>query len=73
MTVVRDASTSAHEVHVRVRTWLADDMLHESQIPLREKGEPGDRLGDPWLRPRPFRRISKTSDGLAVTPWRVGP
>jgi hypothetical protein len=28
----------APDVHVRVRTWLADDMLRESQIPLRDPG-----------------------------------
>jgi hypothetical protein len=60
----------AYAVHVRVRTWLADDMLHENQIPLREKGEPGDQLGDGWLRPVPYRRIRKTSDGLTVIGWR---
>lgn len=60
----------AYGVHVRVRTWLDDDMLHENQIPLREKGEPGDQLGDGWLRPVPYRRIYKTSDGLTVIGWR---
>jgi hypothetical protein len=60
----------AYAVHVRVSTWLADDMLHENQIPLREKGEPGDQLGDGWLRPVPYRRIHQTSDGLTVIGWR---
>lgn len=66
-----DASLGdAYAVHVRVKTWLADDMLHENQIPLREEGEPGDQLGDGWLRPVPYRWIRKTSDGLTVIGWR---
>jgi hypothetical protein len=67
-----DVSThNAVQCHVRVKTWLADDMLGADQNPLCEPGEPGDRLGDAWLRPAPFRRIVRAGDHEAqALSWR---
>ena len=52
--------------HVRVKTWLSEDQLHDDQVVLSEKGEPGQRLGDSWLKPRPLVKIEQTSAGLKV-------
>lgn len=58
-------------VHVRVATWLDEDQLHADQIPLHEKGKPGDRLGDGWLQPKPLRKIVETEPGiLNVFSWQ---
>jgi hypothetical protein len=66
-----DVSTyNALQCHVRVKTWLADEMLGADQNPLREPGEPGDQLGDCWLRPAPFRRIVRTGNEANVLTWR---
>jgi len=60
-----------YSVHVRVATWLNEDQLHADQIPLHEKGKPGDRLGDGWLRPVPLREIVETEpEILNVLPWQ---
>jgi hypothetical protein len=40
--------------HVRVTTWLHEDQLGPDQIALSKIGEPGDRLGDGVLLPRPL-------------------
>jgi hypothetical protein len=55
-------------VHVRARTWLADDMLHEDQT-LLEPRDGEARLGDVWLRPVPFRRIVREGDRLMSYGW----
>jgi hypothetical protein len=52
-------------VYIFTPTWIDDDQLHEDQIPLCEKGEPGQRLGDGWLLPHPLRRIVEVAPGLA--------
>jgi hypothetical protein len=39
-------------IHVRVNTWLSDDMMGDNQVPITEVGEPGKRLGDSVLLPR---------------------
>lgn len=60
-----------YSAHVRVRTWLSDDQLHADQIPLCEKAAAGERLGDCWLLPCPFRRIDEFGPNqLAVTAWK---
>jgi hypothetical protein len=46
--------TYGSSIHVRVRTWLADDMMGDNQTPITEVGEPGKRLGDSVLLPRPL-------------------
>jgi hypothetical protein len=50
---------------VVTRTWIDDAQLHEDQIPLCEKGEPNQRLGDGWLLPHPLRRIIGTATNQA--------
>jgi hypothetical protein len=51
-------------------TWIDNARLYEDQIPLCEKGESGQRLGDSWLLPMPLRWISKTTAGCAeVRVW----
>jgi hypothetical protein len=40
--------------HVRVNTWLASEMMGDDQKPIVEVGEPGKRLGDTVLLPRPL-------------------
>jgi hypothetical protein len=57
-------------VHVRVSTWLSADQLGADQIILSEKGKPGDRLGDGWLRPNPFCRFERNGDEVHVTTWQ---
>ena len=47
------------------RTWIDDAQLHEDQIPLCEKGKPGERLGDSWFLPRPLRRIVEVATNQA--------
>jgi hypothetical protein len=60
-----------YSVHVRVATWLDEDQLHADQIPLHQKGKPGDRLGDNWLRPEPLREVIETEPGvLRVFAWQ---
>jgi hypothetical protein len=56
------------------RTWIDDARLYEDQVPLCERGEPGDRLGDNWLLPRPLRRIVEVTPNQAhVIPlWQSG-
>jgi hypothetical protein len=51
-----DVEARATAYFFRVGTWLENSMLGEDQVPLRAKGEPGDRLGDTYLVPWPFRR-----------------
>ena len=51
------------QLHVRAPTWISDDMMGPSQEPLCMKGKPGERLGDAWLRPRPFTKITEIEDG----------
>ena len=53
------------------RTWIDDTRLHEDQVPLCEKGEPGDRLGDTWLLPRPLRRIVEVATNQAQVISRI--
>jgi hypothetical protein len=60
------SSGDALGAHCRVRTWIDDDRLRNDQIPFVQTGEPGDRLGDSWLAPAPFRRIEKTGAGEAI-------
>jgi hypothetical protein len=56
---------------VRVKTWLATDQLGADQIILSEKGKPGDRLGDGWLRPSPFCHFERgTGDEVHVKTWQ---
>jgi hypothetical protein len=55
-------------VHVRARTWLSDDQLHDDQT-LLEPGKEGERLGDVWLRPMPFRRIVREGGRLTAYRW----
>ena len=52
--------------HVQVHTWLSDEQLHDDQVVLSAKGEPGKRLGDSWLKPKPLVRIEQTAAGLQV-------
>jgi hypothetical protein len=60
-----------YTVYVRVETWLSDDQLHEDQIPLLEKGAPGNCLGDSWLIPRPYCSIKRCGENeLRVQVWR---
>jgi len=72
MSVARDVSNdNQYGVYVRVATWLDEDQLHADQVPLHEKGKPGDRLGDGWLRPVPLREIVETEpEILNVLPWQ---
>jgi hypothetical protein len=53
------------------RTWIDAARLHEDQVPLHEKGKPGNRLGDTWLLPHPLRRIIEVATNQAqVIPLR---
>jgi hypothetical protein len=72
MSAARDVSSNGQYcVHVRVATWLDENQLHADQIPLHEKGKPGDRLGDGWLQPEPLREIVETEPGtLNVLSWQ---
>jgi hypothetical protein len=63
-------ANEGHSVHVRVKTWLSDDQLHENQTPLCKKGETGDRLGDCWLLPQPFRLIEEEDGHLHIASWK---
>lgn len=56
-------------VSVRVKTWLSDKQLHEDQIALTDKGKPGERLGDSWLKPRPLLRLEREGDKVGLTVW----
>jgi hypothetical protein len=47
--------------HFRASTWLENDQLRKDQIPLCEKGVPGERLSDSWLRPFPLNCIADGS------------
>jgi hypothetical protein len=47
-----------------VRTWLDDDRLHDDQVTLVDDGAPGERLGDTFLLPAPFRRLVRTGEGV---------
>lgn len=57
----------AFMINARADTWLADDMLHDDQMLLVDDGRPGYRLGDGWLMPAPFRRITKNGNKYSVT------
>ena len=46
--------TYGSSIHVRVQTWLSDDMMGDDQKPITEVGAPGRRLGDSVLLPRPL-------------------
>lgn len=46
--------TYSSSIHVRVMTWLSDDMMGDDQVPITEVGEPGKRMGDSILLPRPL-------------------
>jgi len=72
ISAARDVSNDdQYGVHVRVATWLDEDQLHADQVPLHEKGKPGDRLVDGWLRPEPLRKIVETESGtLNVVSWQ---
>ena len=48
----RKEKSYGSSVHVRVSTWLADDMLGDDQTPITEVGEPGKKMGDTLLLPR---------------------
>jgi hypothetical protein len=64
----QDASIENYfQFHVRAPTWISDDMMGPNQEPLSMKGAPGKRLGDTWLRPRPFVRIKETPEGDGLT------
>jgi hypothetical protein len=41
--------------HVRADTWITEGMLHSDQTLLVGNGKPGERLGDSYLLPAPFR------------------
>jgi hypothetical protein len=61
-------------IHARVKTWLSNDQLHENQIGLNDKGEPGKRLGDGWLLPHPYKQIDEDEDYFLVSGWeRLNP
>jgi hypothetical protein len=70
--VGRDVSLdNEYAASVRVRTWLSDGQLYEQQIVLSEKGEPGLRLGDNWLRPAHLRRSEQAEEKqVRVFPWQ---
>ena len=61
------------DVHVRTKTWLDENQMHDDQIVLSGKGEEGSRLGDGWLKPAPFRIITPVGDGkyqcMTKEPW----
>jgi hypothetical protein len=33
---------------------------------IEDKGQAGDRLGDGWLRPAPFRRLERDGNKIVV-------
>jgi hypothetical protein len=68
----RDISLdNGFSVSAFVPTWIDDNQLHEDQVPLCEKGKPGERLGDCWLMPEPLRHIVETEPRrLEVLAWR---
>jgi hypothetical protein len=56
--ISEDVSLGGHlTAFVHVKTWLDAKQLHKDQIILNEKGEPGNRLGDGVLLPRPLVRF----------------
>jgi hypothetical protein len=59
-------------MRLRVRTWLADDMLRDDQKPLADAGLTGARLGDGWLLPAPLSRTWMDEGGVAHG-RRIGP
>jgi hypothetical protein len=58
---------------VFARTWIDDARLHEDQVSLCKKGNPGDRLGDTWFLPRPLRRIVEveTNRAQVIPLWQM--
>ena len=54
LTTTTKEKTYGSSVHVRVNTWLSEDMMGDNQVPITEVGEPGKRLGDTYLLPRPL-------------------
>jgi hypothetical protein len=70
--VAEDVSIGGrYSASVRLRTWLDADQLFERQIILCEKGEPGTRLGDTWLRPHPLCRIERAEAGKLQLPTQA--
>jgi hypothetical protein len=57
---------------VQAITWIADDMVHDDQVLLVADGQPGERLIDGWLLPRPVRRIIPSGDRIVLTSWIEG-
>jgi hypothetical protein len=46
--------------------------LHENQIALSDKGAVGERLGDNWLLPEPFRQLERAEQGyFEVSVWEL--
>ena len=59
----KDASLSGSvSLHFRVRTWLSDDMLGPDQVPMCEEGDPGSKLGNLALLPRPLLDLGRVQE-----------
>jgi hypothetical protein len=53
--------TYGTSIHVRVKTWLDDNMMGDNQVPITEVGARGQRLGDSILLPRPLWLLTQGS------------
>jgi hypothetical protein len=54
-------ATYRTSIHVRVKTWLDDNMMGDNQVPITEVGARGQRLGDSILLPRPLWLLTQRS------------
>jgi hypothetical protein len=50
------AGRAEERVWVFAHTWYGNEMLQSHHVVLTPDGEPGEQLGDSWLRPLPLRR-----------------
>jgi len=58
--------------YIQAVTWIADDMVHDDQALLVADGNPGERLVDSWLLPRPVRRIVRKDNKIECYSWIAG-
>jgi hypothetical protein len=58
--------TSLFGLHIQCRTWLHQDAMHQTRVPLATTTTIGARIGDNLLIPVCLRHLARTTDGAAA-------